>query len=490
MIRARQSLRLGLCAAVAVLLGAQPAFSQGIQFVSGSTTPLVQLTGEHFQIQADDVYFSAPTSSATLSRYGVVGTDLGHSLVFPDKIVFFFGDTVGAYRTGDRYYVSRGNPAGTGDSIGYIPNVDWSQCRYIGDVADQLAKGVRSPSVNPDACPTLRFFTNPLRGVDEHVFKPFVISGLAPDESQGTFRVPTSAIAYDDRVYVFATTKFQDARPLDHFWLQSIVAKSDQSPIVWSDTNPPTFSKLYTVTSHATIDDPANPPDAKEDAGKLMSVRAVVMDVGAIADAGLTRNLPRELQIADVAFLWGSSWHATLSNLYLAAVSMRDIEAGTAKWFYYAGNNRWSSTEKDAVELLATNDLTHHAVAWNAELGRFVLMRGAEGKIVAQFSTAPWGPWSTPVTVFSRADEWFGKLLHRPGADGIVQSLVPIYNRDGSRVEMPDGDTGVPYSPNVIDKFTRNADGSVTLYYTLSTWNPYQVLLMSSTFRKVPSPGR
>jgi hypothetical protein len=415
-MRAGLSLRLGLCAAVAVLLP-PPAFSQDVQFVSGSTTPLVQLTGEHFQIQADGVYFSAPTSAATLSRYGVVGTDLGHPLVFPDKIVFFFGDTVGAYRNGDRYFSSRGNPAGTGDSIGYIPNVEWSQCRYIRDVADQLAKGIRSPSVSLGACPTLRFFMNPLRGVDEHVFKPLVISGLAPDENQGTFRVPTSAIAYNDRVYVLATTKIQDAQPVDAFWLQSVAAKSDQSPNVWSDTNPPTFTKLYNVSSHATIADPAHPPQVKGDAGKFMAVPAVVMDVGAIADAGLTRDLPFELQTADVAFLWGSSWRGSRSNLYLAAFSIRDIEAGTAKWFYYAGNNRWSSAEKDAVELLATDDVSHHAVAWNAALGRFVLMRGAEGKIVSQFSTAPWGPWSTPVTVFSRDDEWFGKLFHRPGAD-------------------------------------------------------------------------
>jgi hypothetical protein len=71
-----------------------------------------------------------------------------------------------------------------------------------------------------------------------------------------------------------------------------------------------------------------------------------------------------------------------------------------------------------------------------------------------------------------------------------VQSLVPIYNRDGSRVELPDGDTGVPYGPNLIDKFTQNPDGTVTLYYTMSTWNPYQVFLMSSTFRKAPAPRR
>ena len=53
---------------------------------------------------------------------------------------------------------------------------------------------------------------------------------------------------------------------------------------------------------------------------------------------------------------------------------------------------------------------------------------------------------------------------------------------------MRDEERGVPYGPNVLDRYTVNADGSVTLYYTLSTWNPYQVFLVSSTFRPVTVP--
>jgi hypothetical protein len=68
----------------------------------------------------------------------------------------------------------------------------------------------------------------------------------------------------------------------------------------------------------------------------------------------------------------------------------------------------------------------------------------------------------------------------------MVQSLVPVYDRNGSPVPFPDSDPGVFYSPTVIDKPTQNPDGSVTLYYTLSTWNPYQVFLVSSTFRGGP----
>ena len=480
----KRSSRVGLV--VVALLGLPwRALGQDVQLVPGSTSPLVQLSGEHFQIQSDGIYHSAPTASATLSRFGVLGTDLGFPIQLEDKIVMFFGDTVGAYRIGDRYYASRGTPAGVGDSIGYLPLADFDQCHYISDVAAQLAKGVTSPAVAPGACPVLHFFTNPSRSAEDHVFASFVISGLSADESQGEFRVPASALIYNDRAYVFATTQVQDASPVNAFWLRSVLAKSDQSPRLWSDTAPPTFTKLYTVSSHEAVADPANPPPVNG-GGKFMFVPSALMDVAALADARLTAALPRELQSTDVVFVWGTSWMGPRSNLYVAAVAANQLDSGTAKWFYHAGNGRWSASESDAVGVLTTSDVSHPSVVWNAALGSFVLTRGSNGRLLAQFADAPWGPWSDPVTVFSPADSWFAKLLHRPGQDRIVQSLVPVYARNGTVVAMPDSETGAPYGANVMGS-TTNADGTVTLYYTLSTWNPYQVFLMRSTFRRPPA---
>jgi hypothetical protein len=474
-------LRLGFLATLGLSV-ALPASAQDIQLVPGSTIPRVQLTGEHFQIQSDGVYLVTPTQSTTMSRFGVVGTDLGRAVTVGDRILLFFGDTGGAYKQGDRYYGSRGIPAGVSDSIGYLPNVDFSQCRYIPDVVEQMAKGVASPVVDSSACPSLSFFLNLLRAVDEHRFKPLVISGLDADEDLGLFRVPTSVIYHNDRIYVFATTKHQDSRPAGAFWFQSVAAKSDQSPTLWSDTNPPAFTKLYTVSTHAAVEDPANPPAIENDGGKFMGVQAVAMTAGSIADLRLTRFLPRELQTTDVVFLWGLGWNALKSDLYLAAFALSDIEAGPSKWFYYAGSNRWSASEQEAVGLLGTNDVSQQSIKWNAALGRFVMMRGGTGRQVAQFATAPWGPWSTPITLLAPGDEWINKIVHRPGADQIVDRTVPIYNRDGT-LSTREEERGTPYAPNLLDIVTQNLDGSVTLYYTLSTWSPYQVFLMSSTFR-------
>ncbi len=51
----------------------------------------------------------------------------------------------------------------------------------------------------------------------------------------------------------------------------------------------------------------------------------------------------------------------------------------------------------------------------------------------------------------------------------MVQSLVPVYQPDGSPVAFPDNETGVPCRPALLDESTVNPDGSVTRYYTLST---------------------
>src|SRR5688572_30616860 len=67
----KSTLRIALAAGTLL-----PIYSQTIEFVPGSTLPLVQLTGEHFQIQSGSRFFSELTAAQTLSRYGALGTDL------------------------------------------------------------------------------------------------------------------------------------------------------------------------------------------------------------------------------------------------------------------------------------------------------------------------------------------------------------------------------------------------------------------------------
>jgi uncharacterized protein (TIGR03437 family) len=465
-----------------------PLAAQSVLFIPGSTEPRLQLTGEHYQLDVNGVYFNALTPGRTVSQYGVLGTDLGFPVVYPDKIIFLFGDTMSAYSepssSGPRYFLGRGGD----DSIGYIPNVDLDKCHQIKRTEEQLAIGNPRPTVDAGDCPAIRFHTNPSHGPREHIFKAITISGLRPGDGTAEFMTPSGAIDYNDRLYMFYKVRIQQAEP--HFALETIMARSDQSPRSWSDATPPTFTRLYTVSSHAVVADVNNLPTESSGGGKFMFDPPVVMDSGTMAINGLASGLPPALQgVPKVVFVFGSSWRYNRSNLYLAAFNLSDIEAGPSRWFYYAGRNAagnlWSSDETAAAPLLdGAPNVGNHTVIWNDALRRFVLMHG---NIVMRSSTTPWGPWSEPVVIFGPRSEWASKLIHRPGMDRITRTVLPIINpATGRETDLNGDETGVPYGPNLIDKYTRNSDGSVTLFYTMSTWNPYQVFLVSSRFTLGP----
>jgi len=107
-------------------------------------------------------------------------------------------------------------------------------------------------------------------------------------------------------------------------------------------------------------------------------------------------------------------------------------------------------------------------------------------------SSKPWGPWSShPIMVF---EPWFlerhddpcsgvgyGKFMHISWNDRIcdhVQDYMfpPFSNRDN--------EYGVAYGPYQITKYSRGQEGRWTrIYFTMSTWNPYQVMLMTGVVR-------
>lgn len=50
------------------------------------------------------------------------------------------------------------------------------------------------------------------------------------------------------------------------------------------------------------------------------------------------------------------------------------------------------------------------------------------------------------------------------------------------------GEVGGEYAPYVISRFTTGGSGSTTIYFVMSTWNPYQAVLMKSTLRLQAPP--
>jgi hypothetical protein len=42
---------------------------------------------------------------------------------------------------------------------------------------------------------------------------------------------------------------------------------------------------------------------------------------------------------------------------------------------------------------------------------------------------------------------------------------------------------GGEYGPYIMSRFTSGAEGQCRIYYTMSTWNPYQVMVMQSDLK-------
>src|SRR5579863_5767708 len=135
---------LVLSAAIALF---QPrSFSQSLLFRAASTTPLEQLTGETFQIDSNGLYYYNFTPSRTMSKYGLLGCDLGYPIVYPDKILFLYGDTPSTFTNANGQFILTGDSGN--DNISFIPNVDLSQCHYIPDMDAQLTQGNKNPQVD------------------------------------------------------------------------------------------------------------------------------------------------------------------------------------------------------------------------------------------------------------------------------------------------------------------------------------------------------
>jgi hypothetical protein len=88
----------------------------------------------------------------------------------------------------------------------------------------------------------------------------------------------------------------------------------------------------------------------------------------------------------------------------------------------------------------------------------------------------------------------YEKFMHLVGADTLYDNafwvstgvqpcdLIPVIPL--TLVPPRINENGGEYAPYVIQRFTTGAPNTTTIYYTLSTWNPYQVHLLKTTLHK------
>lgn len=186
------------------------------------------------------------------------------------------------------------------------------------------------------------------------------------------------------------------------------------------------------------------------------------------------------------------------SHIYLSVVAASNFESGQGTRYFKGfvnGQPAWSTSEADAVPVVRDNPLKipdygggvgNMSVIYSDELGLWLMTydsAGAGGSRESQgfyftHAAEPWGPWKEPQLIFNAdRDGGRGTFIHDPRiapSDGLAGPTIG----GNDPVTTPGG----PYAPYMIERFTRVDRNKLSIYYTLSTWNPYTILMMRSDF--------
>jgi len=272
---------------------------------------------------------------------------------------------------------------------------------------------------NPDDGLGLIFYTGQLGK-----FLPPIVPGL----SQGPFEVPMEGIDINGTAHVYFTTNHTSERTMG----SSILAKLDD--------NTRKFTYLYTFST-----------------AKFLNVQVVAVNNSEIP--GLPQSSGKGLLI------WGSGEYRK-SDPYLAYMPLGSIEnKSTVSYFRgtdAGGNPQWSRNEADATPLFHDPIIGEFSVFWHAQFKRWIMLYSG---VLMRSSANPWGSWSEKQTLFNALREGYTKFIHWPGRDNLSDPL-----REST--------FGGPYGPYVVEKFTEGDSQRSTIYFTLSTWNPYTTVLM------------
>ncbi|WP_233890193.1 DUF4185 domain-containing protein [Paraburkholderia flagellata] len=355
----------------------------------------------------------------------VIGTDLGisvdHMIAGEKRTYFFFGDTAD-------------DDTGNGDSIFYTLDND--------------------PTPNG---PLLKCLT--VQDPDDDDFGAFARLAVEGVDLPG-FGVPTGAFSWDGRIYLFVTTKFvSDDDPMTQSFLGSAV------------------DPALGFTNHGMVDAEGDPN---------YDFRFINIAPCVIANDDWD-GLPDTARPGGVGVLLCGSGRYRRSNPYLAYVPIEDITKPRTNWAYFSiSGNQWTSDPQYASPLFIDPVVGELSLSYHPYLQKWLLLYNSnpgDGSIVMRSATVPWGPWSAPCPLFF-VHEGLRKFIHEPGQDGLgwlpplnIVNLLPTENTNRGDV----------YGPYIVSRWNDWDDVTQrqAIYFTMSTWVPYQPQLMRALLELV-----
>jgi len=188
----------------------------------------------------------------------------------------------------------------------------------------------------------------------------------------------------------------------------------------------------------------------------------------AVVDASKTPGLPITKGRGVVFIASGREYRR--SSPCLAFAPLERVEELSA--YRYWNGAAWVAREAEARPLFQHDEVGEISVAWCAPLERWLMTynSGTPRGILIRTAERPTGPWSKPVVLFDPKDG-YGKFMHAAnGTDGM---------QDPNREKEYGGE----YAPYLIPRFFKKTKEGVAIYFLMSTWNPYNVVLMRAVVR-------
>jgi hypothetical protein len=298
-------------------------------------------------------------------------------------------------------------------------------------------------SSGPIPCPELEFVA------DGGTFRPIQATGVSLD----FFEVPTTGFSANGAMYVFVWTDHKDLFQQDPQGHELFSNPVGHAALLRSDNHGRDYRLIW---------------DHLGD--KLVYLAAAVVNNSDIP------GLPG--RSAQGLLIWGSGKFYRASDPYLAYLPLNQVEMKDAVRYFTGinpttGQAQWGK-EPDAKPLFQHPCLGELSVTWNRNLRQWLMLYNCDNPngVVGRLSDSPWGPWSDPAVLFDGATD-AGSCYFIRGSGECGPPSDP---------ESPaNGGPGGVYAPYVIARYTQGGQGVTTIYYIMSTWNPYQVVLMQST---------
>ncbi len=202
------------------------------------------------------------------------------------------------------------------------------------------------------------------------------------------------------------------------------------------------------------------------------------------ADAAAWPGLPQTQGAGLVTFGSGSYRQ---SNVYLAFQPETQINSRQSIRYWTgldaSGQPLWSTKEESSRPLFNQPCIGEFSVSYNRFIRKWIMLYNCDQAnlrgINMRTADQPWGPWSEPQLIFRPwEDNGYCYFIHTSW------SFRQCDNLQGPNLENT---WGGEYGPYQFEDMAVGKDNSTTIYFTMSTWNPYTVVLMKASLKLEPN---